>query len=144
MGTRPDLRAHSNAVLDALATGTTKPIGDHEAPDAGGWTGEEGKSAFEPYAVLLQHGADFTGPIGDPYADADVTYEVVCVGLTEEQASWMEKSADAQMSKDLIAVPNRAVSGVIPQSRGTVQRDDTGKPPLYYVRSMYLLKTTPL
>ena len=140
MGTRPDLRAHANAVITALET-STKPIGDHEAPDAGGWQGEENKSDFEPYAVLLQHGAEFHGPIGDPYADADITYEVVSVGLTEEQASWMEKTADALMSPSTITVPGRTVMQVKPESRGTVQRDDAGFG-LFYVRSMYLMRTS--
>ena len=142
MPTRPDLNDHLNGVIANLVSQTGKPVGNHVAPDDGGWTSSVGDSGFVSYVVAYQHGAEFSGPLDDPEADVEVTYELVSLGKDEKQAQWMEQKSAEAMTKDNITVTGRRVTACRSVTRGTIQRDDS-KPPLFYARSMFVVTTSP-
>lgn len=127
-------RDHTDALLGVLAA-TGKDIGDAQTPP----------DAALPYIVLYpMPGSTRSGPISDPNADAELLYQITCVGATREQAEWMRDAAAAAMNAAALVIPNRSVAYLFPvPGDGEVLRDDDLDPPLFYAVARWRLATTP-
>ncbi|MFF0741521.1 hypothetical protein ACFYVL_14090 [Streptomyces sp. NPDC004111] len=79
-----DLAPVNQAFQEMLAHGTDRPCGLGALPTVGG------KPAPLPYTVLYPLGALVSGaPLADRGEDADLRYQVTCVGARTDQAEWM-------------------------------------------------------
>lgn len=124
------IRDHTDAVIAALeATGLT--VGD---ADANGLTA--------PYAVVYQiPGGRMYGSLDAPFDDAELVYQVTCVGTTREQAEWVTDKAMALLNG--FSVTGRSVALVMPEGGPGIRRDDDVQPPMYYSTPRFTIKTTP-
>ena len=93
----PQLRLVDNAVLAGLRAGTGRPIADGQfaGGDAVAVALASGDlvriRAAAPWGLLWAiDGGSRSGPMADAFADAEVPYQVTCVGADRQQARWME------------------------------------------------------
>jgi hypothetical protein len=122
---------HTLAVIDALKT-IGKPVGDARKPD-----GEP------PYAVVYPFGGTRSGPVGDPDADASLTWQITCVGRDREGAEWMADRVAEVMDGGVVNIPGRKVMRAQTVSDQPIRRDDDVQPPLFYATPIWRLDTTP-
>lgn len=141
----PLLRDHTTGVLAALAA-LAFPIGDGEKPDAAGWQGTPGTSVFVGYAVLYYVFGSYDGPVADPEADGELTYQVSTFGSNREQA---ERLADL-VTLTLVTPGNVTVAGryisrvrLSDDAGGTRIDDPNAKVRLWTATPRYTLSTSP-
>lgn len=128
----PLIREHTDAVIAALKA-TDLVVGDAIAPE----------DAVPPYAVVyLIAGGGLGGTLGDPNADATLTYQVTCVGRSRQQAEWVGDKALELLSRQVL-VPNRRVLNVRLHIPPGVQRDDQVSPPVFWSTPQFRITTTP-
>lgn len=129
MSPAPVIRKHHDAVITALqAAGLT--IGDAEAP-----------AGDPPYGVVYQiPSGQFDGSLADPNADAELVYQVTCVGETREQAQWVVDKAMALLNG--FEITGRSIARVSLDAAPGVIRDDDLDPPLFYATPRFRVFTT--
>lgn len=71
MTAAPSVEPITAALQDALETTTRAPVGSGRRPDG----------ATPPYTFLTRVGLLWTGSLGEPYREAELTYQVQCVAL---------------------------------------------------------------
>jgi len=134
----------ADAVIVALQAALTVSVGDQQAPAA--------PSPEFPYAVVqLIPDAERSGPLNDGQADVTHNIQVTCVGRTRQQAQALADDVNTAM-RDETAPPN-PVSKLVVANRnvelveivldGSVERDDTFQPPIFYAVQIYDISTTP-
>lgn len=130
----------TDAVVAEISTATTKPVGNGEAPDGGGWAGEINDSNFTPYCVVTPMDASQgDGPIRDPQTDLVLPYAITNIGVSQSQCEWMadeSRAAVLGMIKDTIAVTGATdliIQYVWVTGYGAVDR--TSEEPPYYVQN---------
>ncbi len=134
----------SKAVIVRLADALTVSVGDQQAP-------ADPSPAF-PYAVVqLIPDAARSGPFNDGQADVTHNIQVTSVGHTREQVSALGDDVNVAM-RDETAPPNpvsklvitgRAVELIEIVLDGSIERDDTYQPPLFYGVQIFDITTTP-
>jgi hypothetical protein len=133
MPTPLEKRKHTDAVIAALqAAGLT--VGDGIAP-----TGAEAK-----YVVVYPiEGGNRTGTLAGPFDDAELVYQLTCVGDHRWQAEWVRDKAEAALLSGL-TVAGRHIPLVSPDEGDSgIRRDDSVTPALYYATPRYRIRTTP-
>jgi hypothetical protein len=127
----PALRDHTAGVIARLqALGLT--VGDGEAP----------AGVDPPYVVAypITGGASY-GVLGAPDDDAELVYQVTCVGTTRLQAQWLEDKAMGLLAG--FTVTGRSIARVDVENYGGLFRDDSKSPPVYSSVPRFRLYTTP-
>lgn len=126
------IREHTKGVVAALEEAGLE-VGDGVAPD-----GELTK-----YAVVYHiPGGRISGTLDEPAEDAELIYQVTCVGTTTTQAEWVADQA-IQALLSGVTVPDRRIARVILQGGPGTRRDDDAKPPMFYTTPRFTLKSTP-
>lgn len=135
-------RPHTDAVV-VLLEAADLLVGRGEAPDEGGWQGEEGASVFVPYVVLYPSPGSTDGPVTDPSEYLIYTVQGNCVAASQEGA---EAVADL-MKTALVDVPltvqgRASYPGLLVLDR-PASRDDTVAPPVHYAVLQVSWRTQP-
>lgn len=126
-----DPRVHTDAVIAALE-GFGLVVGDGEAP----------KDTEPPYvAVYPVPGGGTTGTLANPDDDAFLIYQITCVGVSRQQAEWLEAKALALLGG--LQVEGRRIARVALDMHGGIQRDDQAEPPVFYSTPRFRLISTP-
>lgn len=142
---RPAKDPFIQAVIDVLENidlgGVSMLVGDGHAPDCD-----------PPYLIVVDPNAqgEFTGPISQPEADADVRFQVVAVGEIPTQARKALDKARTELTRDNLQTALDALSAgrrvlrmwleVSPGGR----REDQGIPePVFSSVDVYSALTTP-
>jgi hypothetical protein len=134
--TAPAVLPHRDAVEAAL-TDAGLVVGLGGAPPSAPPAGTQDK-----YAVLyFDPGQSMTESLADARTDFACTFQMTCVGPTEEQALWVADKARAALHGQLTVQGRTAWR---PEELGGpgVQRDDDVTPPLYFVPVQYRLQST--
>jgi hypothetical protein len=119
-------------------------VGDALKPASAGWQGAPGESEFVPYMIVWALPGQFNGTIGDPQDDAELSYQVTCVGETREQAEWVADKAIDALVGQTITVTGRSVMQYIELGdTGTTRRDDDVKPSVFIATPRFDVYTTP-
>lgn len=142
------LRTHTNAMLAKLiATMSATTVGDAKKPSGGGWPPGTvpGQSIFVPYAILYPLTPEFDGTLAATQDDAEITYQVTCVGSTREQAEWVADKAIVAFVGQTVTITGRSLVRAMQLSDGGggIRRDDTVQPPLFIATPRFSLWTTP-
>lgn len=143
------LRTHSNAVKAALVaafSGGPVVVCDGVVPKNGvGWPGVPGQSIFVPYVVLYPLGVMFDGPIADnAYDDADLHYQVTCVGESREQAEDVTDVVIATFVGQPLTVTGRAVTHItLDDAAANVRPDHTVQPLVFMSTPRFAIYSTP-
>lgn len=126
----PVVRTHTDGVIARLeALGLT--VGDAVAPDAS-----------PPYVVVYPiAGGGTSGTLAAPDDDAELIFQVTCVGVSREQAEWLADKALSLLTS--VTVTGRSVPRVSLDSFGGVVRDDTATPTLWTAFPRFRLYSTP-
>jgi len=132
-------RALTAALVTAIGTGTSMPVGLANSPINGGWDGQPNAdgSNFTPYSVITpQTATNATGPMNDPQADRQIPYAVSCFGVMPEQTEWMADKARAAaeaLKKTTVALGdgNYRIQQVRTDVIGGLQRVDVSEPPYW-------------
>lgn len=142
----------TNAVIDLLARGTGKLVGDAKAPPLPPGMPERD---FWPYCIVYSiPGGSSSGSLADPFEDSGLVYQVTSVGRTRQQAEWMadrvrnvwlSRTTRGTFQVPLVSPQGWTAAGRIPQdgSGGGVDRE--GEPPneVFSVPDRYILQVTP-
>lgn len=125
-------RLHTDGVIAALEAVDELNVGD-----------ATGKDLPLPYAVVYAiPGGDSSGTLERPDEDAELVYQVTCVGKSRRQAEWaVDKAMSALL--DGFAVEGREITRVWVDSFGGIRRDDDATPPLFSGMPRFRVKTTP-
>lgn len=127
----PSLRLHTDALIAALQ-GLGLTVGDAEAPNVSA-----------PYVTVYPiAGGSRNGTIEAPDDDAELVYQVTCVGQKREQAEWLADKVLTLLGKDTISVTGRKISRVSLQLHPTITRSDDTAPPLFYATPRLRVWTT--
>jgi hypothetical protein len=126
----PALRDHTAAIVARLAA-LGLAVGDGEAPHVA-----------PPYTVVypITGGASY-GTLGAPDDDAELVYQVTCVGTTRLQAEWLEDKTMGLLAG--FTVTGRSIARVDIENYGGVFRDDSKSPPLYSAVPRFRVYSTP-
>lgn len=125
------IRTHSDAVIAALE-GAGLTVGDGTA---------DGLTV--PYAVVYNiSGGRMSGNLDDPFEDADLVYQVTCVGRTREQAEWVADKATVTLVAGF-SVAGRSIVLVTPEGGPGTRADRDVTPPVYFSTPRYTIKSTP-
>ena len=124
-------RIHTDAIVAALeAAGLT--VGDAEAP-----------TFSPPYVVVYPIlGGALYGVMLKPHREAELLYQVTCVGLSRRQAQWLQDEARGVLLGG-VAVAGYQVEHVVPELVSGVTREDEGATTLFVAREQYRIFTTP-
>ena len=139
----------TDAVLAAVAT-CGFPVGDAEAPAAGGWEGEPNKSDFVPYTVVtpMSSSSPITPLGGGPQSeDVVFSYTLTSFGVSRRQC---EHIADAARQAVLGLTKTNIGTGVTARrirvatatTTGQVTRIDSVEPAFYAQTDTFTLNTT--
>jgi hypothetical protein len=141
------LRAHTAAVLatlEAAAAATIAEVGDAQQPAGASWQGQPGHSQFVPYMVVYPLGGPFDGTLGDPDDDADLQWQVTCVGETREQTEWLADLCIGALVGKPLTVAGRAVQRVqLDDAAAGVRADDTVQPTVFIATPRFRALSTP-
>lgn len=123
------MRAVTDDVIGVLEAGSLT-VGD---------TTGEGLTA--PFVVVYPIGDGFLAPgfggsLGEPWSQVDAGIQVTCVGVSREQAQWLEDRATALL---VAHVGDWWVQ--LDGSPAVSRDDDTGGPPLFYAYPRFSIHT---
>lgn len=136
------LRTHTDAVLAKLVA-TTVLVGDGFKPQAGGFFDKAGESLFRPYMILYPLSGQFDGTIAAGSDDAEIDYQVTCVGETRVQAEWCADQAIAALVEQSVVIVGRSIMRIELVDTGTARRDDSVLPSVFFATPRFSLYTTP-
>jgi hypothetical protein len=127
-----DPRIATDGIRAKLATfGLT--VGDGQAP-----TGPP------PYVVVYPvAGGRTTGTLGDLDGDAELVFQVTCVGMSREQAQWLENKTLGLLGVGTVTITGRIVNRVSLEGFGGIFRDDTKSQPLFMAVPRFRVLSTP-
>ncbi len=126
----PSLRKHTDSVI-GLLRGAGLTVGDAEA-----------QNLTPPYVVVYSlPGGRSYGTLANPHEDADIDYQVTCVGTTREQAEWLVDRATALLNG--FSVANRSITFVSLDGFPGIRRDDDLTPPVFFGTPRFTVTTTP-
>lgn len=128
---------HDLAVIAALET-TGKPVGFAEAP-AGALEAVQDRSGPD-YMVLYPLNSVRDGSLGAPYSDAELAYQVTCVGRLASGVRYLVGLLEPALAG--IAVAGRSVT-VIPEDDGAVRPDTDVTPHVFIATPRFRLASTP-
>jgi hypothetical protein len=134
----PSLRDHTDAVIARLEE-LDLLVGDAKKPEG---AGDQDDGSFVKYAVVYPiAGGTSSGTLGDLHGDAELIYQVTCVGKSREQAQWV---ADAALGLlDGLSVPERHIPFIALDIPPGIERDDKQTPPLFIAAPRFRIITTP-
>lgn len=132
------LLPHDLAVIVALET-IGKPVGFGEAP-AGALAGVQDRTGPD-YYVLYPLNTVRDGSLGDPYTDAELVYQITCVGRLAAGARWLVDQIEPALLT--VAIAGRSVTQVIPEDGGQVRPDFDLTPPVQLATPRYRITTVP-
>ena len=133
--------AHTTAFLALLPAF----VGDGEKPAGKGWQGVPGSSSFEGYGICYPISSSFDGSIAEGQDDAELTWQVTCVGATRAQAEAVtDLVVDAAVGAQL-TVTGRATTHVELQSgsAGCSRQENEQQPPLWMSTPRFTVTSTP-
>lgn len=134
-----EFRAHTEGVIAALEAEAQFPVGDHKAPDGGG---RQTDGSFDKYVVVYRiPGGSRGGNLDGAYGDAELIYQVTCVGSSARQAEWLADRVDEALLGG-VSVSGRRVR-VIPHDNPAGAREDDVTPSIFSATPRYRLMTTP-
>jgi hypothetical protein len=126
----PVIREHTDAVIAAL-TSAVPPVGDAQAP-----TGNP------PYVVVYLVGGRTYGTLAARNDDAELIYQVTCVGSSRKEAEWRaDKAKDTLLAG--LAVTARSVPLVTFLGIPAIQREDVGTTTRYSAIPRFRVFSTP-
>lgn len=132
------LLPHDLAVIAALET-IGKPVGFGIAPD-GALEGVRTRNGPD-YMVLYPINTVRDGSLGDPWIDAELIYQITCVGRLAEGVRWLVDQIEPALLG--VTVAGRSVIQVIPEDGGQVRPDFDVSPPVLIATPRYRLQTVP-
>jgi hypothetical protein len=124
------LVTHTAAVIAALqAAGVA--VGDGS-----------GKGLSPPFAVVYPiPGGGTSGTLGKRNEDAELVYQVTCVGRVRPEAEWIVDKVMALLNGFNVA--GRSILLVSLDSHGGIRRDDDVTPPLFYATPRFRVLSVP-
>lgn len=134
------LLPHDLAVIARLQTiAGSHPVGFGAAPEG----------AYE--AVRLRSGPDYMilyplngtrdGSLGDPFTDADLVYQITCVGRLADGVRWLVDQIEPALLGATVA--GRTIVQVIPEDAGQVRAELDVSPPVFLATPRYTLQSVP-
>jgi hypothetical protein len=131
------LRRHTDAVIDKLEAAGLR-VGNAEGKDASG--NDLSDNMTTGYAVVFRISGRMSGTLGALHDDADLVFQVTCVGKTAEQADWVVDKAMTLLSG--VTITGRYIIPFIDEA-GSVRRDDSGPDTLFYATPRFRLVSVP-
>lgn len=126
-----DPRTHDDALVAKVAAAGVV-VGDATDPTSPhGWQGTPGQSTFIPYAVVYPLDQIYDGSLGCPDTDADLSWQVTCVGSTREQCDWVRGKVAAALIGQTLTVAGRSIPRIRPDGGASTRRDDTVQPAVF-------------
>lgn len=138
MRTTVELLPHDKAVLAALES-IGKPVGFAKAPE-GALKAVQDRSGPD-YMVLYPLNTTRDGSLGDPFTDADLSYQITCVGRLADGVRWLIDRIEPVLLG--VTVAGRAITQVVPEDGGQVRPDDDVRPPVFIATPRYTLQSVP-
>lgn len=127
-----DPRVATDAIKTKLTTFGLN-VGDGQAP-----------SGAPPYVVVYPiAGGRTTGTLADLDGDAELVFQVTCVGTSREQAQWLENKALGLLGVGTVTITGRIVNRISLENFGGILRDDTKSQPLYMAVPRFRVLSTP-
>lgn len=133
-----DLLPHDKAVIARLQT-LSKPVGFAEAP-AGALDGVRRRIGPD-YMILYPLHSVRDGSLGDPFTDAELVYQITCVGRLADGVRWLVSRIETALLGASIA--GRVVTQVIPEDGGQVRTDSDVTPAVFVATPRFRLTTVP-
>jgi hypothetical protein len=133
----PKRRPITDAVITAIEN-VIDHVGDNEKPDAGGWQGDPGSSAFVPYCVVVSLStSDSQGSFEDPQGDVVFPYSLISYGISRKQCETMADDARhaAQLELTGVDVTTHKVRRVSVRTFGEVQAVRTKQDVTWYAET---------
>lgn len=129
----------TQALLDTLTASLGKPVGDGQAPAAGGWRGDPNAptSKFVSYVVLIPLPAqNSSGSLGDSQSEWRLGYQLVSVGIRRDQVELISDRSrgllDALRGQKLQLGDHRwGLQQVRTEVIGGLARNDATDPPYW-------------
>lgn len=139
-----NLRLHGDAVLAKL-TAEGVVVGDGEPPtEPYGWRHvASSDDYFIPYAIVYPMPGTFDGNLAEANDDADLVYQVTCVGESRMACQLVEDKVNAALLPGALTVTGRSVTQVRVEIGGGIRRDDTVRPAVFISTPRFRLSTTP-
>jgi hypothetical protein len=128
-------RIHTNAVIAKLQ-GAGLVVGDAIGKTAAG------ADLPKPHVVVYPGPGELMGTLDDPESDAEMTWRLIYVGSGREQVEFVRDKGRAAML-DGFDVDGRAIVRVTVDAVGSVERDDSVKPAVFYASEAYRVWSTP-
>lgn len=136
-----NLRLHGDAVVAKLASAGLV-VGDGTAPSAA--YGLRDDDSFIPWVVVYPVPGVFDGTLEASWDDADLVYQVTCVGDTRASCVGVEDLVNAALlPAGSLTVSARVIQQVRLDLGGGVRRDDTAKPPVFISTPRFRISSTP-
>lgn len=130
---------HDLAVVAALET-IGRPVGLAQAPP--GALDNRGLPVADYLVVYPIGGGRRNGSLGDPFADAELVYQITAVGRLPDGVRWLTGRIEAALLG--VTVAGRTISQVVPEDLEGVFADrDVGPPHPFYSTPRYRLRSTP-
>lgn len=127
MTTNPPLiRDHTTGVLAALELALPGVVGDGEQAAGVGWVGAPGAGDYIGHVVCYYVFGSYDGPVADPEADGELTYQVSVFGSNRQTAErLMDLATLALVLPGKVTVAGRYVSRVrLSDDAGGARIDD--------------------
>lgn len=125
------IRTHTDGVIASLVAAGLA-VGDADA-----------KGLSPPYAVVYSiPGGEMSGNLDDPYEDAELVYQVTCVGSTREQAEWVADKALTTLVAGF-SVTGRSIALVRPDGGPGTRPEYDVTPPRFNSVLRFTIKSTP-
>lgn len=131
------------AAVVALLEAADLIVAAGHQPAAGGWQATPANSTFKPYVVVWPLSGDLDGSIAVGHEDAQVIYQLSCVGASIEQAEWTADTARTALLTGPLALTGRSAPLVTIEELGGAMRDDKTQPPVWWIADRYSILTTP-
>jgi hypothetical protein len=145
MASLASLRLHADGVIAALtADGVVVGDGDKPSvpygarPEAGG-----SPAHFIAYCIVYPMPGTYDGTLAEQNDDADLVYQVTCVGATRDACQLVEDRVNTALLAGAITVTGRSITQVRLDIGGGVRRDDTVQPPVFISTPRYRVSSTP-
>jgi len=133
-----DLLPHDLAVMTRLET-LGKPVGFGAAPD-GALEGVRLRTGPD-YMILYPINSVRDGSLGDAWSDAELVYQVTCVGRLADGVRWLISRIESALLAT--SITGRVVTQVIPEDGGAVRTDTDVEPDVFIATPRFRLVTVP-